>query len=247
MGAGMPASEMTVSDAARGKAEALAGELPGLAAAESNESAALCADIIIMAVKPDVLAEALRDVADAARGKLVVSIAAGRSLAFIESCLREGQAAARVMPNVNALVGQAMSAVCVNARVTAEQKAAVLGIFSVVGRAVELDEKLMPAFVGLSGSAPAYVYMLIDAMALAGVRAGLPRRMAETAAAQAVLGSAQTVLSSGLHPRQLSDMVCSPGGTTIEGVAALIAGGYEAAIMAAVGAVAEKDRALSGR
>jgi pyrroline-5-carboxylate reductase len=238
---------MIVSDAERGKAEALAAGLPGLAVAESNEAAARAAGIIRMAVKPDVLAEALRDVAEAARGKLVVSIAAGRSLAFIESNLCERQAAARVMPNVNALVGQAMSAVCVNAHATAEHKAAVLGIFSGVGRAVELDEKLMPAFVGLSGSAPAYVYMLIDAMALAGVRAGLPRRLAETAAAQAVFGSAQTVLSSGLHPRQLSDMVCSPGGTTIEGVAALIAGGYEAAVMAAVEAVVQKDRALSGR
>jgi pyrroline-5-carboxylate reductase len=210
-----------------------------------NSEAAREADIILLCVKPQVVERALAEIASAIDDKkLVVSIAAGIATAKIEKALKEGSHVVRVMPNTPALVLAGAAALAAGKNATADDLALTQSIFNSVGRAVIVEEKLMDAVTGLSGSGPAYVFMIIDALSDAGVKAGLPRQLALELAAQTVYGAARMVLETNEHPGKLRDMVTSPGGTTIEGLHALEKGKLRATLMNAVEAATARSREL---
>lgn len=201
--------------------------------------------IILLAVKPQYLAEVTAGFRDlVTRETLVVSIAAGRTLADLAVLFPEETKLVRVMPNVAAMVLEAMSALSPNGYVTREEMDRILALFNGIGSAEEIPESMMDAVVGVSGSSPAYVCMLVEAMADAAVMGGMPRDQAYRFAEQAVLGSAKMLLETGMHPGVMKDMVCSPRGTTIEAVSALEAGGFRGTVMEAVDACIRKSEAL---
>jgi pyrroline-5-carboxylate reductase len=215
------------------------------AAAGNLDLARRCA-VIVLAVKPQLMGAVLAEIAPAAgRAKLVISIAAGVALATLEGALKAR--VVRTMPNTPALVGEGATAIAWGRGVTAADRKLVEKLFSAVGMTVEVPEGLMDAVTGLSGSGPAYVYTVIQALADGGVQAGLPRGIALQLAAQTVLGGAQMVLASGESPIALRDRVASPGGTTIRGIAELEQRGFSGALMAAVRAATERSRELSGK
>jgi pyrroline-5-carboxylate reductase len=217
----------------------------GVVAQKSNLDAVRGADVIILSVKPAVIEKVLGEAASVLdEKKLVISIAAGVSLAKIERALKEGARVVRVMPNTPALVLAGATALAGGKHATSEDLALSQGIFNSVGRVVMVEEKLMDAVTGLSGSGPAYVFMIIDALSDAGVKAGLPRPLALELAAQTVYGSAKMVLETNEHPGKLRDMVTSPGGTTIEGLHALEKGKLRATLMNAVEAATARSREL---
>jgi pyrroline-5-carboxylate reductase len=182
-----------------------------------------------------------------AAGQLVVSIVAGLRLADLARGLGPEIRLVRVMPNTPCLVGRGASGYCLGERATAEDGRLVRQLFESVGIAVEVEEKLLDAVTGLSGSGPAFVYVMIEALSDGGVRMGLPRQVATALAAQTVLGAAAMVIATGEHPGVLKDRVASPGGTTIAGLQALEAGGLRAALMAAVEAAARRSSELQTR
>ncbi len=206
-------------------------------------------DVLFLAVKPQQIAQALGNLrGKVGPGKLVVSIAAGVRLATLAEGL--GNTAVplvRVMPNTPCLVGQGASAYCLGSHATEEHGRLVKQLLEAVGIAFPVDEKLLDAVTGLSGSGPAFVYVMIEALSDGGVRMGLPRNVATALAAQTVRGAAEMVLRTGEHPGVLKDRVTSPGGTTIAGIQALEAGGLRAALMAAVEAAARRSAELGGK
>lgn len=218
----------------------------GVAAADTAEALIERADTVVLAVKPVVFPSLLPEISACLQEKkpLVISIAAGKTLGFIEETLGFSPALVRVMPNINAKVGAAMSALCANQQVTQAQKELVARLFCAVGQVKELDESFFPLFGVIAGSAPAFAYLFIDSLARAAVKNGMQKQAALEIAAQTVLGSAKLILESGEHPWVLIDQVCSPGGTTIEGIAALQETGFETGIRKAVDAALEKDRKL---
>ena len=188
----------------------------------SNETVAERSDILFLAVKPNKFDEVIPQIAPHVKSScIIVSIAAGKTIAAIEEAFGKEIKLVRAMPNTPALVGEAMSALCVNAHVTEAELSEVQAIFNSFGKAEVVPESLIDAVVGVSGSSPAYVYLFIEAMADAAVADGMPRAQAYKFAAQSVYGAAKMVLETGRHPGELKDAVCSPGGTTIEAVAAL--------------------------
>lgn len=192
-------------------------------------------DIIVVAVKPnvyDIVLEGVKEFIDT--NKIIVTIAAGKTIASIEKVIGDDKKVIRTMPNTPALVNEGMSALCKNKNITDEELDMVKSIFEAFGKAEVVGEYLIDAVIGASGSAPAYVFMFIEAMADAAVAAGMPRNQAYTFAAQAVMGSAKMVLETGKHPGELKDMVCSPGGTTIEAVKTLEAEGFRNAVIKAI-------------
>lgn len=203
-------------------------------------------DTVVLAVKPVVYPALLPELSAVLRAKnpLVVSIAAGKTIGFIEAQLGFSPALVRVMPNINAKVSASMSAFCANSNVSQEQKEQVARMFGAVGQVKELDEGFFPLFGVIAGSAPAFAYLFIDSLARAAVKNGMNKQTALEIAAQTVLGSAKLILESGEHPWALIDQVCSPGGTTIEGIAALQENGLETAVRKAVDAAVEKDQRL---
>ena len=212
---------------------------------KGNGEAAREADIIILCVKPQVVERVLADISSAVDAKkLVISIAAGIVIAKIEKGLKESSHVVRVMPNTPALVLAGAAALAGGKHATNDDLALTQGIFNSVGRAVIVEEKLMDAVTGLSGSGPAYVFMIIDALSDAGVKEGLPRPLALELAAQTVYGAAKMVLETKEHPGKLRDMVTSPGGTTIEGLHALEKGKLRATLMNAVEAATTRSREL---
>ncbi|SDB43040.1 pyrroline-5-carboxylate reductase [Pseudobutyrivibrio sp. YE44] len=211
----------------------------------SNRDVVEFADIVFLAVKPQYLKDAIDGVKDMDfTDKVVVSIAAGQSLERLTSLFGKELKLIRVMPNTPALVGEGMSALSPNDLVTEEESETVLELFESFGKAEIVPERLQDAVVGISGSSPAYVYMFIEALADGAVAEGMPRAQAYKFAAQAVLGSAKMVLETGEHPGVLKDNVCSPGGTTIEAVAALEALGFRNAVIEAERVCIEKSREL---
>lgn len=213
--------------------------------AASNADAMKGADVVIMAVKPQVYADVLPEVkAGIAANQVLISIAPGKTLDYLASNLNEGQKIVRLMPNTPALVGEGCTGVVKNSFVTDDEFKNVLELLNSFGKAYEVNEKMMDAVVAVSGSSPAYVFMLIDAMADGAVKEGLPRKTAIEMAAQAVLGSAKMVLESGKHPDELKDMVCSPAGTTIDAVAVLEQYSFRAAVIDAMSVCAEKSRKI---
>lgn len=224
------------------KTAALASEL-GIHAADSAEALIAACGTVVLAVKPNVFPALLPQLGAAVKqhDPLVVSIAAGKTIAYIEDLLGCGAAVVRVMPNLNATVGEAMSAYCCSERVTDEQRALVETMCGAFGEVMALPESMFPLFGVLAGCAPAFSFQFIDALARAGVLHGMSKADALHIAAQTVLGSAKQILESGTHPWELIDRVCSPGGTTIEGVASLQADALDAAVARAVGAALDKD------
>jgi pyrroline-5-carboxylate reductase len=175
---------------------------------------------------------------------LVISIAAGWTVESLAAGSPHGTRIVRVMPNTPCLVGASAAAFSAGPSATAEDKATIQCLMQAVGTAVELPEHLLDAVTGLSGSGPAYVFVLIEALADGGVKAGLPRNVAQSLAAQTVFGAAKMVLETGQHPAALKDAVASPAGTTIAGLAALERGGFRAAAMEAVVSAADRAKEL---
>lgn len=211
---------------------------------DSLEKFASFTDVIVLSVKPQALEPLLQELGPLLRpDKLLVSIAAGKPISFYESRCH-GVPFVRVMPNMNAEAGASVTAVCGGTRATREHVKLVKSLFSSIGSVYELPETQFAVFGAIAGAAPAYTYMYIDAVASAGVRAGMPRALAVDIAADMALGSAKLLKESGQHPMALADKVCSPGGTTIEGVHRLRALGFESAVYEAIAAVIEKDQKL---
>jgi pyrroline-5-carboxylate reductase len=218
----------------------------GVTAAESIAALAARADTILLAVKPNNFEEVLPALAAArADDRLVISMAAGVRIGYIEKFLGERAKIIRIMPNTPAAVGAGMTAVSRNARVNDAEFERALGLLRAVGRAEPVDESLMDAVTGISGSSPAYVYMFIDALTESAAAAGMDAAQARIFAAQAVLGAARMVLETGIDPRTLRQNVCSPGGTTIEAVNVLLQNGFADNIKEAVRACIEKSKALT--
>jgi len=199
-----------------------------------NREATSWSDAVVLAVKPQTVQAVLAELGPVLSGQLVVSIAAGVPIAQLTARLPAGARIARVMPNAPAMVGEGMSAITFGPAVTPQDRELVLGMFSSVGKVAVVEERLMDAVTGLSGSGPAYVFIAIEALADAGVKMGLARPVAEILAARTMVGAARTVLETGEHPGRLKDRVASPGGTTIAGLHQLEQGKLRATLMAAV-------------
>ncbi|MGO1369456.1 MAG: pyrroline-5-carboxylate reductase [Senegalia sp. (in: firmicutes)] len=218
----------------------------GVKTTNDNKELVKHADIIVLAVKPhicDIVIKGIKN--DISEDTLVVSIAAGKSIGQLEESFEKNVKIIRVMPNTPALVGKAMSAISSNENVSKDELSQITDIFESFGEAELVDEKLMDVVVGTSGSSPAYVYMFIEAIADGAVLEGMPRDKAYKMAAQSVLGAAEMVLKTGMHPGELKDMVCSPGGTTIEAVRTLEEKGFRSAVIEAVRNCTNKSRNLS--
>ncbi|MCU5098058.1 pyrroline-5-carboxylate reductase [Bacillus wiedmannii] len=225
-----------------------ANEKYGLTTTTDNNEVAKNADILILSIKPDLYASVINEIKEVIKNDvIIVTIAAGKSIKSTEEAFAKKLKVVRVMPNTPALVGEGMSALCPNEMVTEKDLEDVLNIFTSFGQAEIVSEKLMDVVTSVSGSSPAYVYMIIEAMADAAVLDGMPRNQAYKFAAQAVLGSAKMVLETGIHPGELKDMVCSPGGTTIEAVATLEEKGLRTAIISAMQRCTQKSVELSGQ
>ena len=209
--------------------------VPGAQALADNASIATQSDVIFLATKPQQLVAALGNLQTAATGKLVISIAAGVTLSTLATSLT-GSRLVRVMPNTPCLIGQSASGYCLGPRTTTADGQLVDQLLSAVGHAFALDEKLLDAVTGLSGSGPAFVFVIIEALSDGGVRMGLPRDVATALAAQTVRGAAQMLLETGEHPGVLKDRVASPGG-----LEALENGGLRGTLMAAVEAATRRS------
>ena len=218
----------------------------GVTAFVSAEEIVKNTETVFFAVKPHQLADVLAELKDAlAQCKpLVVSLAAGKTIAFVEEQIGEAMPLVRVMSNVNAAVGEAMTWICGNALATQAHKDIVLHCFNAIGKTIEIDEKYSSIYTTIGASAPAFAYLFIESLAKGAHKAGLPKAEALEIAAQTVLGSARMMLESDKHPWELIDQVCSPGGMTIEGICALEESRFQSAVVAAVEATIAKDRRL---
>lgn len=217
----------------------------GAKTADSNLAVAKAATVLILATKPDQIGGALAEINEGfSVDHLLVSIAAGVTLAKLESGLPAGARVIRVMPNTPALVGESASGFACGKSATSADAELAKKLLSAVGVAFQVKESLLDAVTGLSGSGPAYVYQFIEALSDGGVAVGLPREIATKLAAQTVLGAAKMVLQTGQHPGALKDQVTSPGGTTIEGLHELEKGKFRGVVMNAVRAATEKSKKL---
>ncbi len=220
----------------------------GVEVTADNRAAAALADLLVLSVKPQVMDALLAEIAPVVDArKLVVSIAAGVPIATIAGKLGAGVRIVRTMPNTPALVGAGATALARGAHATDQDLAQALSLFEAVGTAVVVDEPLLDAVTGLSGSGPAFVFLAIEALADGGVKVGLTRHVAMALAAQTVMGAAKLVLETGEHPGRLKDMVTSPGGTAIAGVHALEQGGFRAALITAVAVATRRSKELGER
>jgi pyrroline-5-carboxylate reductase len=236
--------QIIASDPLPAARAAFANEV-GAKTTESNAAVAKFASMLVLAVKPDQTAAALAGIRDQFTGDhLLISIAAGVTLAKLESALVAGARVIRVMPNTPALVGASATGYALGKSATPADGDLTQKLFSAVGVAFQTKESLLDAVTGLSGSGPAYVYLFIEGLSDGGVAAGLPRDVATKLAAQTVLGAAKMVLETGQHPGALKDMVTSPGGTTIEGLHELEKGKLRGTVISAVRAATEKSKKL---
>lgn len=232
---------ITVSDSDSAKLEKIA-EI-GVNTAENNRTAAENADVVILAVKPNIYPIVLRELSDFS-GKLYITIAPGLSVKYVSDFFGGKARVIRTMPNMPAQINSGMTVFCHDSDISEDDVLIAEEILSCFGYAMELDEKLLDAAVAVNGSGPAYVFMMLEAMADAAVKHGIPRDKAYVLAAHTVAGSAEMVLETKKHPAELKDMVCSPGGTTIDAVEALEAHGFRAALMDAMSKCAEKSQKL---
>ncbi|MBU8880127.1 pyrroline-5-carboxylate reductase [Bacillus sp. FJAT-29790] len=213
-----------------------------------NKQVAEQADLLFLAVKPDLHSSIIEDIRQSIKsGAIIITMAAGISLRFLEESFGREIKAVRSMPNTPSLVGEGMSAICANRLMNEADLQAVLQIFSSFGKVEVIEESLMDSIPAISGSSPAYVYMFIEALADGGVKGGLTREQSYKLAAQAVLGAAKMVLETGKHPGELKDQVCTPGGATIEAVAELEKNGFRTAVLTAMESCVEKTKLLSNK
>lgn len=202
-------------------------------------------DLVVLSVKPQILDKVLREIGDRLKsGTLVISIAAGVDTATIEEAVADGVRVVRAMPNTPALVGAGATAISAGRHASPEDLATARAMFDAVGITVELDESHLDAVTGLSGSGPAYIFLILEALADAGVKVGLARRNAQRLAAQTVMGSAKMLLDLDEHPGVLKDMVTSPGGTAIAGLHTLEEGGLRTTLINAVETATKRAREL---
>ncbi len=251
----MQLKNLTLFDSHAAKSVELAASLAQLLTNSQDQDAKVArsiaeavaeADVILIATKPPVVAVLLTDIAPTLRpDQLVISIAAGVRIAKMEALAGDGKPVIRAMPNTPATVLEGATALARGAFATEAHMQLALSMFCAVGKAVEVEEKLMDAVTGLSGSGPAYVFMLIEALMDGGVKAGLSRQTARLLAAQTVYGAAKMVLETNTHPAELKDNVTTPGGTTIQAVAVLERAGLRTALIDAIEAATERSRELS--
>jgi pyrroline-5-carboxylate reductase len=217
----------------------------GVRFTSDNLAAVREADIVILSVKPQAMNRLLDEISPALDGrKLVISIAAGVPLEAIERKVGHGVRIVRTMPNTPVLVGAGATAISPGVHATTADLAQTKALFDAVGKTVVVDEPLLDAVTGLSGSGPAYIFLIIEALADAGVKVGLDRRIAQELSAQTLLGSAKLLLETGAHPGQLKDQVTSPGGTAIAGLHTLEAGGLRTTLINAVEAATKRAHEL---
>jgi len=243
--AGLSSSDkIMVSDVDKKRLQILEKEA-GIKTTQDNKKITSDSDIIILAVKPNMMGSVLDELNSEITSKhLIISIAAGIPLSFIESSLNKGCRAIRVMPNTPCLVGETAAGYALGKKATRNDGKLVGQLLDAVGKSFLLEEKYLDAVTGLSGSGPAFIYVVIEALADGGVKMGLPRGVAITLAAQTAFGAAKMVLESGTHIGQLRDSVTSPGGTTIEGLHALEKGGIRNALIDAVETATKKSKSL---
>ena len=235
--------QITAFDPLPAATDEFASLVPGARVAKSNAAVAAAAEVIILAVKPQHMAAAMDELKPGAAGKLFVSIAAGVSLARLAAGLGTKRVV-RVMPNTPCLVGKGAAGFALGGGASDDDGALVGKLLGAVGIAFQLKEELLDAVTGLSGSGPAYVFTIIEALSDGGVRMGLPRDVAAALAAHTVFGSAAMLVASSEHPAVLKDRVASPGGTTIAGLQALEDRGLRGALIAAVEAATKRSREL---
>ena len=239
-----PSDKIMVSDVDKKRLQILEKEA-GIKTTQDNKKITSNSDILILAVKPNMMGSVLDELNSEITSKhLIISIAAGIPLSFIESSLNKGCRAIRVMPNTPCLVGETAAGYALGKKATRNDGKLVGQILDAVGKSFLLEEKYLDAVTGLSGSGPAFIYVVIEALADGGVKMGLPRDVAITLAAQTAFGAAKMVLESGTHIGQLRDSVTSPGGTTIEGLHALEKGGIRNALIDAVETATKKSKSL---
>lgn len=227
------------------KDRALSKDLGAIVLGTDNRAAVAKAPVVLLCVKPQVLAQVLDEIAPAlAPDALVISIAASTTVGFIQQKLGKDVAVVRAMPNTPAMVGAAMTALCAGLSAKPAHLETARRLFEAVGRVVTVDEKHMDAITALSASGPAFVFVILESLAEAGVKVGLPREMATTLAAQTLFGSAKMALETGHHPALLKDAVTTPAGCTIEGLMELEKGGLRVTLMNAVIKTASRAREL---
>lgn len=228
-------AEMIIASAKSKATRVHVNETIGIKTTSSNIQVAEAADILFLAVKPNIHQAVISEIKDSLKQEvIVVTIAAGISISDLTDAFLSPIKAVRSMPNTPSLVGEGMSALCINELVTNEDLNEVKAIFSSFGKVEVVNEHLMDSIPAISGSSPAYVYMFIEALADGGVKDGVPREQAYKMAAQAVLGAAKMVLETGKHPGELKDEVCTPGGATIEAVGELEKQGFRSAVISAM-------------
>jgi pyrroline-5-carboxylate reductase len=241
-----PAQQIAATVAHELRAGALTKQFR-LAVTTDNPRAVEGADIVLLAVKPTQVIQLVREVSPSLKpGALVISIAASVKTASIEEALGGSPAVIRAMPNTPAMLGAGITALCRGRFVTDEQLGLALRIFSTVGRTVTVDERHMDAVTGLSGSGPAFLYIILESLAEAGVNVGLPREIATQLAAQTAYGAAKMVLETGSHPALLKDEVTTPAGCTVDGILELEEGGLRVTLIKAVKRATERARELAG-
>lgn len=228
------------------KLSALSKELP-IQACSSLKELVEKSDVIVLAVKPNIFETVLPEISAVYQpDKVIVSIAAGISIRFIENLIaHDGVKIVRVMPNTPAMVNEGMSALCRNKNITDEEFEPIVELFRSIGRAEVLDESLIDAVIGVSGSSPAYTYMFIEALIDGAVKNGMAKEQALIFAGQSVLGAAKMVLETGIDPVTLRENVCSPGGTTIEAVKALQNNGFHENVVEALDAAVAKSKLMT--
>nr|WP_314080570.1 pyrroline-5-carboxylate reductase [uncultured Leptotrichia sp.] len=219
----------------------------GVNAVNSEKELAENCNIIILSVKPHIIPIVLKNLSgNVKKDTIILTIAAGISISVIENALGEDKKVVRTMPNTPAQVLSGMTAITFNKNIENSEKEIIFKLLNSFGKSVEIEEKLMHAYTGISGSLPAYVYMFMEALADGGVLCGMPRNKAYEIVAQTVAGSAKMLLETGKHPGQLKDEVCSPAGTTIEAVRVLENGNFRGNVIEAVAACTEKSKEMAG-
>lgn len=216
-----------------------------IAVTPDNKEAARGAELLVLAVKPQFYSQVIEEIRDVVtEDQIVMSIAPGKILAWLEEQFGKPLKLVRANPNTPALVGEGVTSVSFGSRLSEAERAGVMEILESFGKASETPESMSEAVIAVSGSAPAYVFMFIEAMADGAVSLGMPRAQAYEFASQAVLGAAKMVQETGLHPGALKDMVCSPGGTTIQAVRVLEERGFKSSVIEAMTACAEKAKGM---
>lgn len=241
----MTGENIAVYNRTEEKAKALS-ERYGVKVLSSADAIAQNCSCIVLSVKPAQIAGVLSEIKAtcSALKPLIISIAAGKTLEFLSNSLEAGARIIRVMPNLNAVVGESISAVCANDLCNESDIDFAFKLCSSFGRAVKIDESQFSIFSAIGGCSPAFAFMFVDSLARAAVKHGMPKNVALEVSAQAVLGSAKTILETQNHPWELIDRVCSPGGTTIEGVLALEKDAFQSSVCDAVDAAYNKDKSL---